>query len=82
MFQATAENIDNMKYSVLDTDKAGFGMDKDMTMGVELFKREGTERYIQITAADGTKTALSPHTSCTSAGSGFTISIPSCLTSS
>ena len=43
-----------MKYSVLDTDKAGFGMDKDMTMGVELFKREGTERYIQITAADGT----------------------------
>lgn len=52
----TAENIDNMKYSVLDTDKAGFGMDKDMTMGVELFKREGTERYIQITAADGTKT--------------------------
>ena len=52
----TAETIDNMKYSVLDTDKAGFGMDKDMTMGVELFKREGTERYIQITAADGTKT--------------------------
>lgn len=37
----TAETIDNMKYSVLDTDKAGFGMDKDMTMGVELFKREG-----------------------------------------
>ena len=34
----TAETIDNMKYSVLDTDKAGFGMDKDMTMGVELFK--------------------------------------------
>lgn len=52
----TAENIDNMKYRVLDTDKAGFGMDDDETMGVELFKRNGTERYITLTAADGTKT--------------------------
>lgn len=51
-----AESIDSMTYSVLDKDKAGFGTDDDETMGVELFKRRGTERYIEITGEDGTIT--------------------------
>ena len=52
----TAENIDSMTYLILDMDKAGFGTDEDETVGVELFKRKGTERYIKITGEDGTTT--------------------------
>lgn len=52
----TAEDIDSMTYLILDMDKAGFGTDEDETVGVELFKRKGTERYIKITGEDGTTT--------------------------
>lgn len=48
----TAEKFDSLKYTVLDMDKTDYGMDKDMTVGTELFKRVNTERYVQ--ANDGT----------------------------
>lgn len=51
--QEETENIDSMTYKILDMSKAGYGMDDDETRGVELFKRNGTDRYKQITGADG-----------------------------
>ena len=51
--QEETENIDSMTYKILDRSKAGYGMDDDETRGVELFKRNGTDRYKQITGADG-----------------------------
>lgn len=43
---------------VLDTDKASVGMDKDKTMGTELFSRKSMDRYQElkeVTLADGSK---------------------------
>lgn len=43
---------------VLDTDKAGIGMDADKTMGTEFFSRKSMDRYQElqeVTLADGTK---------------------------
>lgn len=43
---------------VLDEEKAGVGMDKDATMGTELFSRKSTQRYSEkkeLTLADGSK---------------------------
>lgn len=43
---------------VLDTEKASVGMDKDKTMGTELFSRKSMERYQElqeVTLADGSK---------------------------
>ena len=51
--QEETENIDSMTYNILDMSKSGYGMDDDETRGVELFKRNGTDRYKQITGADG-----------------------------
>lgn len=35
--------------SVLDVDSSGVGMDKDKTVGVELFARQNTDRYVEWT---------------------------------
>lgn len=40
--------------SVLDMSKTYYGMDEDKSVGVELFARDYTERYKQVTADDGT----------------------------
>lgn len=43
---------------VLDTEKAGIGMDADKSMGVELFSRKSMDRYQElqeVTLADGSK---------------------------
>lgn len=40
--------------TVLDTANTGYGNDEDKSIGVELFARSYTERYIQVTADDGT----------------------------
>lgn len=43
---------------VLDTEKAGVGMDEDKTMGTELFSRKSTARYgdlQKVTLADGSE---------------------------
>lgn len=40
--------------SVLDMDKTYYGMDEDKSVGVELFSRNYTDRYKQVTADDGT----------------------------
>ncbi|MBQ3028350.1 MAG: hypothetical protein IJD26_04665 [Lachnospiraceae bacterium] len=43
---------------VLDTEKAGIGMDADSSMGVELFSRKSMDRYQElqeVTLADGSK---------------------------
>ncbi len=43
----TTVTIDGVEYKVLDTEKAGCGMDADLTMGEELFSRKYTERYVE-----------------------------------
>ncbi len=68
-----AENIDSMTYRILDKDKAGFGMDVDESMGVELFKRKGTERYIKITGADGTTTYVRNNLNATGYETDYTL---------
>ena len=53
-----------MTYKILDMSKAGYGMDDDETRGVELFKRNGTDRYKQITGADGSTIYVKKQPEC------------------
>lgn len=45
--------IGGQDYKVLDTEKAGRGMDVNKSVGEELFSRIYTERYVQQTLPDG-----------------------------
>lgn len=51
----TAASVSEYTYSVLDMDATDYGMDDDKTVGEELFSRDYTERYVIVTAEDGTK---------------------------
>ena len=45
---------DSVTYKILDMDATDYGMDEDKSVGVEIFKRYNTDRYITRTAEDGT----------------------------
>ncbi len=47
------EPVDTYTYAYLDLDKTSYGMDDDKTIGCELFSRNGTDRYIKTTDANG-----------------------------
>lgn len=45
--------FDKIEYSFLDMEKTDYGMDSDRTVGVELFSRNNTQRYIKAKDANG-----------------------------
>lgn len=54
----TPAACDKYTYSMLDMEKTDYGNDEDKSVGIELFSRYNTPRYIVKTAADGTKTYI------------------------
>lgn len=52
---ANAETVSEYTYRMLDMDKTDYGMDEDRTVGEPLFGRKNTDRYVIVTAADGSK---------------------------
>lgn len=47
--EITENGTTTYRYTVLDKEAASVGMDEDETMGTELFSRNNTDRYIEIT---------------------------------
>ncbi len=50
-----AETVSEYTYRMLDMDKTDYGMDDDKTVGEPLFARQNTDRYVIVTADDGSK---------------------------
>ena len=46
-------DVTSYNYTVLDMDKTDYGMDKDKTVGTEIFGRLNTKRYIKMKDANG-----------------------------
>ena len=45
--------VNSYTYKILDMDKTGYGMDENKSVGVELFSRKNTERYVTTKDASG-----------------------------